>query len=78
MVSQMITIMTRLEKTEELMSYLKDYMTEYNRVYREVWYHMTSKDYGETYAKPSYFVTEMCKRKHPFDKGIPCRKGIEF
>ena len=70
MVSQMITITTRLEKTEELMSYLEDYMTEYNRVYREVWYHMTSKDYGETYAKPSYFVTEMCEKHQMLKRTI--------
>ena len=24
------------------------------------------------------YVTEMCKRKHPFDQGIPAREGIEF
>ena len=70
MVSQMITITTRLEKTEELMSYFEDYMTEYNRVYREVWYHMTSKDYVETYAKPSYFVTEMCEKHQMLKRTI--------
>ena len=70
MVSQMITITTRLEKTEELISYLEDYMTEYNRVYREVWYHMISEDYGETYAKPSYFVTEMCEKHQMLKRTI--------
>ena len=70
MVSQMITITTRLEKTEELMSYLEDYMTEYHRVYREVWYHMTSQDYGDTYAKPSYFVTEMCEKHQMLKRTI--------
>ncbi len=24
------------------------------------------------------YVTEMCKRKHPFEKGVPARKGIEY
>ena len=24
------------------------------------------------------YVTEMRKRKHPFDKGIPARPGVEF
>lgn len=24
------------------------------------------------------YVTEMVKRKHPYDKGVPARKGIEF
>ena len=24
------------------------------------------------------YVTEMVKRRHPYDKGIPARKGIEF
>lgn len=24
------------------------------------------------------YVTEMCKRKHPFDSGVKARKGIEF
>ena len=23
------------------------------------------------------YVSEICKRKHPFDKGIPAREGIE-
>ena len=24
------------------------------------------------------YVTEMCKRKHPFDEGIPAREGVEY
>ena len=26
----------------------------------------------------SFYVTEMKKQKHPFDKGLPARKGIEL
>ena len=70
MVSQMVTISTRLEKTEELQSYFESYMEEYNRVYREVWYHMTSPDYEKNYAKPSYFVTEMCEKHQMLKRTI--------
>ena len=66
----MVTITTRLEKTEEWMSYFEAYMEEYNRVYREVWYHLTSPEYEKTYAKPSYFVTEMCEKHQMLKRTI--------
>jgi len=39
---------------------------------------LTGRDPSENMLAMADYVTEMCKRKHPFDKGIPCRKGIEF
>jgi len=24
------------------------------------------------------YITEMCCRRHPYEKGIPARKGVEF
>ena len=61
MLNQIFTIVTRLECTEELMSYIKAYITEYNQVYREMWHIMVSSDYGICYPKASTFVTEMCQ-----------------
>ena len=62
MVSKNFTIETRLEKTQEFTAYFEAYITEYNRVYREMWYAMTASDYAKKYAKPSFFVTEMCQK----------------
>lgn len=62
MLSQIFTIATRLEYAEELMSYIKAYITEYNQVYREMWHIMLSSDYGIRYPKASTFVTEMCQK----------------
>ncbi len=45
MICQTVTITTRLEHTEELMNYLKNYISEYNGVYRELWHSMTAPEY---------------------------------
>ena len=70
MVTQNVTIMTRLEKTEEFLSYFEPYMTEYNQVYREMWYHMTAPEYAKKYAKASVFVTEMCQKHQMLKRTI--------
>ena len=62
MICQNFTIATRLEKTEEVMTYFKNYISEYNQVYREMWYKMTARDFGKRYGKVSFFVTEMCQK----------------
>jgi cob(I)alamin adenosyltransferase len=33
---------------------------------------------GEEILKLADYVTEMRKIKHPFDEGLPARKGIEL
>lgn len=48
----------------------------------------TALEYGETVVTGRYppeslmekadYVSEIVKRKHPFDKGIPARRGVEF
>lgn len=38
---------------------------------------LTGRDPGEELLKLADYVTEMKKVKHPFDAGIPARKGIE-
>lgn len=62
MICQNFTIATRLEQSEEVMCYFKNYTSEYNQVYREIWYKMTAPDYGKRYGKASFFVTEMCQK----------------
>jgi len=39
---------------------------------------LTGRDPGEELLKLADYVTEMKKIKHPFDQGIPARKGIEM
>lgn len=39
---------------------------------------LTGRDPGEEILRLADYVTEMRKRKHPFDEGIPARKGIEL
>ena len=39
---------------------------------------MTGRDPSPELLAAADYVTEMCKRKHPFEKGVPARKGIEF
>ena len=39
---------------------------------------LTGRDPSQALFDAADYVTEMCKRKHPFDQGIPARKGIEF
>ncbi len=39
---------------------------------------LTGRDPGEELIELADYVTEMKKRKHPFDKGVKARKGIEM
>ena len=39
---------------------------------------LTGRNPSEALLAAADYVTEMCKRKHPFEKGVPARKGIEF
>ena len=39
---------------------------------------LTGRDPSEALRDEADYVTEMCKRKHPFDKKICARQGIEF
>lgn len=39
---------------------------------------LTGRDPAPELVKLADYVSEICKRKHPFDQGIPARKGIEL
>ena len=39
---------------------------------------LTGRDPGEELLELADYVTEMKKVKHPFDRGLPARKGIEL
>lgn len=39
---------------------------------------LTGRDPGEELLKLADYVTEMRKVKHPFDEGVPARRGIEM
>ena len=39
---------------------------------------LTGRDPDERLTKIADYVSEIQNRKHPFDRGIPARKGIEF
>lgn len=39
---------------------------------------LTGRDPSREFLDLADYVTEMKKVKHPFDKGMPARKGIEF
>lgn len=39
---------------------------------------MTGWDPPEAFLSRADYVTEMVKRKHPYDQGVPARRGIEF
>lgn len=39
---------------------------------------LTGRDPSDALLAAADYVSEMCKRKHPFEKGVPARKGIEF
>ena len=39
---------------------------------------LTGRHCPKSVLKHADLVTEMRKIKHPFDRGIPARKGIEF
>lgn len=39
---------------------------------------LTGRDPSENLLELADYVSEICMRKHPYQKGIPARKGIEF
>lgn len=39
---------------------------------------LTGRDPAPELVELADYVSEICKRKHPFDQGIPARKGIEM
>ena len=39
---------------------------------------LTGRDPADFLLDRADYITEMVKRRHPFDKGIPAREGIEF
>ena len=39
---------------------------------------LTGRGPSEQMLETADYVTEMCKRKHPFEKGVPARLGIEY
>ena len=39
---------------------------------------LTGRDPTEALLELADYVSEICMRKHPYHKGIPARKGIEF
>jgi len=39
---------------------------------------MTGRDPEQTLQDRADYITEMCKRRHPFDKGTPARIGVEW
>lgn len=39
---------------------------------------MTGRNPGKSLIKYADYVSEICKIKHPYDKGIIARKGIEY
>lgn len=39
---------------------------------------LTGRNPSDTLLELADYVTEMCKIKHPYDRGIKARKGIEF
>ncbi|MDR1691755.1 MAG: cob(I)yrinic acid a,c-diamide adenosyltransferase [Oscillospiraceae bacterium] len=39
---------------------------------------LTGRDAPESFFEAADYVTEFVKRKHPFDRGVPAREGIEF
>ena len=39
---------------------------------------LTGREPSEALQKRADYITEMVKRRHPFDQGIAARKGIEY
>jgi cob(I)alamin adenosyltransferase len=39
---------------------------------------LTGREPSEALLARADYVTEMCKRRHPFDAGVAARRGIEF
>ena len=38
----------------------------------------TGRNPSEALVEAADYVSEICKRKHPFDKGIMARRGVEY
>ena len=55
----------------ELLQFLKDKPEKLEVV-------LTGRDPSPAMVDAADYVTEMRKVKHPFDQGIPARKGVEF
>lgn len=58
MTTRVYTVSTRLRKDSELVKYMSDYITDYNRIYRYAWHIYTSKDYS--FKSISIFRTHLC------------------
>lgn len=56
---------------EDLLSFLEE-----NRNSKEIV--LTGRDPAKELLELSDYATEMKKHRHPFDKGIPAREGIEY
>ena len=39
---------------------------------------LTGRNPSEALILEADYVSEICKRKHPFDKGIKARRGVEY
>ena len=39
---------------------------------------VTGRNPSEALMAEADYITEMVKRRHPFDRGIAARKGVEF
>ena len=39
---------------------------------------MTGRDPSEDLLETADYVSEVCKRKHPYDRGVAAREGIEY
>ena len=39
---------------------------------------LTGRDAPEELLRRADYVSELVKRKHPFDEGLPAREGVEF
>lgn len=56
---------------EEITAYLKQWGTA-----REIV--LTGRNPSESLCACADYITEMAKRRHPFDTGIPARPGVEY
>ena len=62
MLGKIFTSETRIEITNELRTYLNNFVCEYNKVYRIMYQIMRKPDFYKQYSKNSYFVSEMCNK----------------
>ena len=60
------TIETRIEAplNSEIRVYLDEYVVFYNKVYREMWHEMTSKDHKKHFSSKSKYITYICDKYH--------------